>query len=64
MHGLPGSHIVLHAVVEFVRGIATVGGLLAVLMPTAVNALAGIVAGGLVLSAVILTKRIISRLAR
>jgi predicted DNA repair protein MutK len=64
MHGLPGSHIVLHAVVEATRGIAAVGGVLAVLAPTAVNALAGIVAGGLVLSAVILTKRFISKLAK
>jgi hypothetical protein len=55
---------VLHAVVEATRGIAGVGGVLAVLAPTAVNALAGIVAGGLVLSAVILTKRFISKLAK
>jgi predicted DNA repair protein MutK len=64
MHGLPGSHIVLHAVVESVRGIVAVGGILAVLAPTTVNALAGIIAGGLVLSAVILTKRIVSKLAK
>ena len=64
MHGLPGSHIVLNAVVESARGIAAVGGVLAILAPTAVNALAGIVAGGLVLSAFILTKGIISKLAK
>jgi len=64
MHGLPTSHIVLDAVVEFTRGIAAVGGILAVLAPPAVNALAGIVAGGLVLSAVTLTKGIISKLAK
>ena len=64
MHGLPGSHRVLHALIESTRSIAAVGGVLAVLAPTAVNALAGIIAGGLVLSAVILTKRIISKLAK
>jgi predicted DNA repair protein MutK len=64
MHGLPGSHIVLHAVAEFARGVETAGGVLVVLAPSAVNALAGIVAGGLVLSAVILIKRIISNLAK
>lgn len=59
VHGLPVSHSVLNAVVESARGITAVGGALAVLAPAAVNALAGIVAGGLVLSAVILTKKII-----
>lgn len=64
MHGLPASHIVLDAVVESARGITAVGGVLAVLAPTVVSALAGIVAGGLVLSAVILAKGIISKLAK
>lgn len=63
MHGLPGSHLVLNAAVEFARSIAAVGGVLAVLAPAVVSALAGIVAGGMVLSVVILTKGIISKLA-
>ncbi len=61
MHGLPGAHLVPHAVVEAVEGVTVIGGLLAALAPLIVNALAGIVAGGLVLSAVNLTRRIIVR---
>lgn len=59
MHGLPGAQLVPHAVVEAVQGVAVIGGLLAALAPVTVNALAGIVAGGLVLSAVNLTRRIV-----
>jgi len=64
MHGLPSSHVVLHAVVEAARSVAAVGGVLAALAPAAVNALAGIVAGGLVLSAVNLTKGIVGKLTQ
>lgn len=59
MHGLPGAHLVAHAAVEAVQGVAVIGGLLAALAPVTVNALAGIVAGGLVLSAVNLSRRIV-----
>jgi hypothetical protein len=61
MHGLPGAHLVSHAVVEAVRDVAVIGGLLVTLAPIIVNALAGIVAGGLVLSAVNLSRRIVMK---
>lgn len=61
MHGLPGAHLVSHAVVEAVQGVAVIGGLLTALAPVTVNALAGIVAGGLVLSAVNLTRRVVMK---
>lgn len=62
MHGLPGAHHLVEAVVEAAHGVAAIGGFLAALAPTVVSALAGIVAGGLVLAAVNLTKTIIAKL--
>ncbi|WP_027857299.1 DUF808 domain-containing protein [Marinobacterium jannaschii] len=49
MHGIPGSHELIHPVTEAVASIAAIGPLLAVLTPTLLNALAGLIAGGLIL---------------
>jgi predicted DNA repair protein MutK len=62
MHGLPGAHGVADAVAAAVHGVTAVGGFLAALAPTIVNALGGIVAGGLVLSAVKLIRWLVGTL--
>jgi len=62
MHGLPGTHSLTHAVVEAAHGVPAIGGLLAALTPTVINALAGILAGGLALAAVSLVKRSVDTL--
>lgn len=45
MHGIPHSREVLHHAAEAAHRLPAVGGTLAVLVPTALNALAGVVAG-------------------
>jgi predicted DNA repair protein MutK len=52
MHGIPLSHDVLHHAAEAVHRLPAVGGILAGLMPTALNALAGVVAGAVILGLV------------
>jgi predicted DNA repair protein MutK len=64
MHGLPYAPVVLTAVLDSVREIAAVGGILVVVAPIIVNALAGVVAGGLVLAVVLLARKITSKFAR
>ena len=49
MHGLPFAHELPHAASEWVHTLPAVGGILSAIMPTLVNAIAGIIAGGLVL---------------
>lgn len=49
VHGIPGSHDVLHSAEQVVHGIPAVGGALAVITPTVLNALAGVIAGAIVL---------------
>nr|WP_286948840.1 DUF808 domain-containing protein [Pseudomonas sp. UBA6718] len=48
-HGIPGAHALIHHWVEAVGAIAAVGGVLAVLMPTLIDALFGVLVGALVL---------------
>ena len=52
MHGWPGSHTLLHGAVEAAHRVPAIGGMLAALTPTLLNALAGVVAGGIVLAGV------------
>jgi predicted DNA repair protein MutK len=59
-HGLPGAHDLIHALAHAAGGVPGVGGLLEVLVPLLVNALAGIFAGALVLGAV----RVVTRLTK
>ena len=49
VHGLPHSHEVLHRAAAVVDSLPGIGGVLAAFTPALLNALAGIVAGGLVL---------------
>ena len=62
-HGLPGAEIVMHAVGEAVRGVAAVGGSLALLAPAIINAFAGVVAGGLVFAGISVAKRVAGKQA-
>ncbi len=48
-HGIPGAHELIHHWVEAIGGLAAVGGVLAVLAPTLIDALFGILVGALVL---------------
>jgi len=61
VHGLPGSHDVLHGAAEAVHGVPVLGGLLAALTPTVLNALAGVVAGALVLATVVPVRNVIGK---
>ncbi|UUY09627.1 DUF808 domain-containing protein [Pseudomonas sp. J452] len=51
-HGIPGAHALIHHWVEAVAGIAAIGGVLAVLTPTLIDALFGVLVGALVLGLV------------
>ncbi|SIP93072.1 DUF808 domain-containing protein [Aquipseudomonas alcaligenes] len=48
-HGIPGAHELIHHWVEAVGAIAAVGGVLAVLAPTLIDAVFGVLVGALVL---------------
>ncbi len=58
MHGLPGSHDVLHHLDDVLRSVAGIGGLLAAVVPTLLGMLLGVVAGALALAAVKLFGRL------
>ena len=61
VHGLPGSHHVLHGAAEAVHGLPVLGGLLAALTPTVLNALSGVIAGALVLAAVVPIRNVVGK---
>ena len=58
MHGLPGSHDVLHHLGDVLRAVAGIGGLLAAVVPTLLDMLLGVVTGALALAAVRLFGRL------
>jgi predicted DNA repair protein MutK len=58
MHGLPGSHEVLHHLGDVLRAVAGIGGLLAAVVPTLLDMLLGVIAGALALAAVTLFGRL------
>ena len=58
VHGIPGSHDLVHAVTHAVQTLPAIGGLLAALTPLLIDALTGVVAGGLVLGGVSATRRL------
>ncbi len=58
LHGIPGSHDLLHHAKEAVHGLPGVGGVLAVLTPLLIEAVVGIVAGAIVLAVVNLVQKI------
>ncbi|MDH0896572.1 MULTISPECIES: DUF808 domain-containing protein [unclassified Pseudomonas] len=51
-HGIPGAHELIHHWSEAIGGVPAIGGVLAVLAPTVINALFGVLAGGVVLAVV------------
>jgi len=58
VHGIPGSHDLVHAVTHAVQTLPAIGGLLAALTPLLIDASTGVVAGGLVLGGVTATRRL------
>jgi len=56
VHGIPAAYAWLHHAAEAVHGVPGVGGVLAAVIPMAVNALAGVVAGALALAFLNLAK--------
>ena len=64
MHGTPGASETIHGVAQAAGGVAGIGAALAWLMPSVINALAGVGAGALVLLAVLCGKRAMARLRR
>ena len=62
VHGIPGSNDVLHHAEEVVNGIAVVGGVLAFFTPSFLNALAGIIAGAILLGVITLGMSVFGKL--
>lgn len=62
MHGLPGAHDLTHYLAEAVHGFPLAGAAAFALMPTIVNAMVGILAGGLLVFLVSLAQGILLRL--
>lgn len=64
VHGLPFLAHWLHGLEASTNGLPTVGSILSALLPMLMNALVGIVAGGLVLLGVMLVKRVMKAFGR
>jgi predicted DNA repair protein MutK len=58
VHGIPGTHDLVLSATHAAQALPVIGGLLAVLAPLLIDALAGVVAGGLVLSVVTVIRRL------
>jgi len=63
-HGIPGAHDVIHHAAVAAGAVPGVGPLLAALTPTTLDAIAGVVAGALVLAVVALGSKLLSALKR
>ena len=59
VHGVPHAHEILHHITETVEKISVIGGILTAIIPTLFNAVAGVLAGSLVLLGVLLVKKLI-----
>ncbi|MBW8362963.1 MAG: DUF808 domain-containing protein [Rhizobium sp.] len=59
IHGLPGTHGILPALAHAAHAVPAIGSGLAAITPLLVNALAGIVAGGMVLGGLTVARRLI-----
>jgi predicted DNA repair protein MutK len=57
-HGLPGAHTLVHHWSESAQELPVIGGLIAALLPLLSQVLVGVVAGSIVLAAVLLVKRL------
>ena len=58
VHGIPRSHEVLHHITEALENVSVIGGILAAVIPTLLNAFVGVIAGGFVLLGVLLVKKL------
>ncbi|MGB9990480.1 DUF808 domain-containing protein [Pseudoduganella rhizocola] len=58
-HGIPGAHDIIHHAAEAVHGVPAVGGVLAAVTPTLLDAIAGVIAGAIVLAVVTVAGRIL-----
>lgn len=58
-HGIPGAHDIIHHAAEAVHGVPGIGGVLAAVTPTLLDAIAGVVAGAIVLAVVTVAGRIL-----
>lgn len=58
VHGVPGTHDLVHAATQAAEAVPAIGATLAVLVPFFIDALAGIVAGALILGGVTATRRL------
>ncbi|WP_342115583.1 DUF808 domain-containing protein [Pseudoduganella sp. OTU4001] len=63
-HGIPGAHDVIHHAAEAMGSVAGVGPLLAAITPTTLDAIAGVVAGALVLAVVTIGSKLLSSVKR
>lgn len=61
LHGIPHAHEVVHHLVEYIEHLPTVGGILAIITPTLLDAVFGLIAGGIV---VLLVKSLTSLFPR
>jgi uncharacterized protein len=57
-HGIPGFHELVHHWSEAMAGVPGVGGVIAVILPTLIDLLTGILAGSVILAVVMLVKRL------
>ncbi len=58
IHGIPGSHELVDAATHAAAALPAIGGMLAALTPLLIDALTGVVAGGLVVGVVTATRRL------
>lgn len=58
IHGMPGSHELVGAATHAAAALPAIGGMLAALTPLLIDALTGVVAGGLVVGVVTATRRL------
>jgi predicted DNA repair protein MutK len=63
-HGIPGAHDVIHHAAQAVEGIGGVGPVLAAVTPSVLDAVAGLVAGGLVLAVVTVVGKVVNLFRR
>ncbi|MBV5324872.1 MAG: DUF808 family protein, partial [Rhodospirillaceae bacterium] len=58
VHGMPGAHGLVHAVAHAAETLPAIGGVLAALAPLLIDALAGILAGALILGGMTAARRL------
>jgi predicted DNA repair protein MutK len=61
MHGLPGTHELMNHLVGFVQSLPLVGGITSALMPTLMNAIVGVLAGGLLVCMALMGKSFLAK---